>query len=94
MKCSFLEIYNEELIDLLDPAGVNKNVKIREEKNGKISVYGLQEKTVKTSDEMAHCLNVGSESRRTACTQMNQASSRSHGIFTITIEQNMLGDLL
>lgn len=35
---------------------------------------------------MANCLDMGSHARRTASTLMNQASSRSHGIFTITIE--------
>lgn len=51
IKCTFLEIYNEELHDLLDPgagAGVDrfiqkKDISIREEKNGSITVYGLRE---------------------------------------------------
>ena len=63
-----------------------KEINIREEKNGSISVTGLNEVTVKSSEEMANCLDMGSHARRTASTLMNQASSRSHGIFTITIE--------
>jgi hypothetical protein len=63
-----------------------KEISIREEKNGTISVYGLNEVTVRSSAEMANCLDIGSHARRTATTLMNQASSRSHGIFTITIE--------
>lgn len=59
---------------------------MREEKNGAISVHGLNEVTVKTSGEMANYLDIGSNARRTATTLMNLSSSRSHGIFTITIE--------
>lgn len=71
IKCSFLEIYNEELHDLLErnmssstminqimPA--KKEISIREEKNGTISVYGLKEMTVNSAEEMAGCLDMGS----------------------------------
>ena len=105
IKCSFLEIYNEELHDLLErkmssstminqimPA--TKEISIREEKNGTISVYGLKEMTVNSAEEMAGCLDMGSSQRVTACTLMNSSSSRSHGIFTISIEQHMIEDLL
>jgi kinesin family protein 4/21/27 len=88
VKCSFLEIYNEELNDLLDPmlGNSSKQINIREEKNGTISVYGLREEKVENADEMAYCLDKGSNSRTTASTLMNSQSSRSHAIFTITIE--------
>lgn len=93
IKCSFLEIYNEELIDLLDSSIEKGNfqrnkINVREEKNGTISVQGLNEVTVKTREEMASYLDIGSNARRTASTLMNLSSSRSHGIFTITIEQH------
>jgi len=93
IKCSFLEIYNEELIDLLDSRiekgnPQKKEINVREEKNGTISVHGLNEMTVKSKEEMASYLDIGSNARRTASTLMNLASSRSHGIFTITIEQH------
>lgn len=95
IKCSFLEIYNEELHDLLEGSHDNvidrimpakKEINIREEKNGTISVYGLKEVTVKSGEEMAACLDSGSSARITASTMMNAQSSRSHGIFTISIE--------
>lgn len=102
IKCSFLEIYNEELIDLLDSSFIDKvvptqgqqkkEITIREEKNGTISVYGLREATVSSAAEMANCLDIGSHARRTASTLMNSQSSRSHCIFTITIEQHLLAD--
>ena len=93
VKCAFLEIYNEDLIDLLDHdklIPVKKDINIREEKNGTISVFGLKEVTVKSAAEMASCLDIGSNARSTASTLMNQQSSRSHTIFTITIEQHLI----
>jgi hypothetical protein len=48
-----------------------KEISIREEKNGTISVYGLNEVTVRSAAEMANCLDIGSHVRRTASTMMN-----------------------
>lgn len=103
IKCTFLEIYNEELHDLLDLGSSNttvidrfmqkKDVTIREEKNGNISVYGLREEKVTCYDELAACLDRGSNFRSTASTLMNTCSSRSHAIFTVTIEQHIIDDL-
>lgn len=81
------------MIDLLDGSLEKGNpqrnkINVREEKNGTISVQGLNEVTVKSQDEMAGYLDIGSNARRTASTLMNLTSSRSHGIFTITIEQH------
>ena len=64
-----------------------KEITVREEKNGTISVHGLNEVTVKSATEMANFLDLGSNARKTAMTRMNENSSRSHGIFTVTIEQ-------
>lgn len=107
VKCTFLEIYNEELHDLLDPATcmtsetmtqymIQKNQKeitIREEKEGQISVYGLQEEKIESPDDLFSCLEKGSNFRSTSATLMNACSSRSHAIFTITIEQHIIEDL-
>lgn len=107
IKCSFLEIYNEELNDLLEPGTVSaqgqqnvldrfmqkKEITIREEKNGNISVFGLKEEKVNSYEELAACLDRGSNFRSTASTLMNNCSSRSHAIFTISIEQHVIDDL-
>lgn len=101
VKCSFLELYNEELNDLLDSSGLqqavngerNSKINIREEKNGQISVYGLHEEKVETAEDMATCLDRGSNFRTTASTLMNSNSSRSHAIFTISIEQRELNEM-
>lgn len=107
VKWTFLEIYNEELHDLLDPATcmttesmtqymIQKNQKeitIREEKDGQISVYGLQEEKIESPYDLFSWLERGSNFRSTSSTLMNSCSSRSHAIFTITIEQHIVEDL-
>ncbi|XWS33576.1 hypothetical protein CRYUN_Cryun22dG0095200 [Craigia yunnanensis] len=62
-------------------------IQIRESSNGVITLAGLTEVAVSTLQEMATCLEQGSKSRATGSTNMNNQSSRSHAIFTITLEQ-------
>ncbi|KAJ6829209.1 kinesin-like protein KIN-4A [Iris pallida] len=62
-------------------------VQIREGSNGVITLAGSTEVDVSTQKEMAACLEQGSFSRATGSTNMNNQSSRSHAIFTITLEQ-------
>ena len=61
--------------------------------NGNISVHGLQEEKVDNAEEMASCLDRGSNLRITSSTLMNNASSRSHAIFTIALEQHVTEEL-
>ncbi|KAI3767441.1 hypothetical protein L2E82_17561 [Cichorium intybus] len=62
-------------------------IQIRETSNGVITLAGSTECSVQTLKEMADCLEHGSLSRATGSTNMNNQSSRSHAIFTITVEQ-------
>ncbi|KAG8494129.1 hypothetical protein CXB51_011854 [Gossypium anomalum] len=62
-------------------------IQIRESSNGVITLAGSTEVSVNTLKEMAACLEQGSLSRATGSTNMNNQSSRSHAIFTITLEQ-------
>ncbi|KAK4262328.1 hypothetical protein QN277_027901 [Acacia crassicarpa] len=62
-------------------------IQIRETSNGVITLAGSTEVSVGTLQEMAACLEQGSLSRATGSTNMNNQSSRSHAIFTITLEQ-------
>ncbi|CAF2089779.1 unnamed protein product [Brassica napus] len=96
---SFIEIHKEEVQDLLDPSTINKSdtkvahvpgkppIQIRESSNGVITLAGSTEVSVSTLKEMAACLDQGSVSRATGSTNMNNQSSRSHAIFTISVEQ-------
>ncbi|XP_010652785.1 kinesin-like protein KIN-4A isoform X1 [Vitis vinifera] len=62
-------------------------IQIRETSNGVITLAGSTEVSVSTLKEMASCLEQGSFSRATGSTNMNNQSSRSHAIFTISLEQ-------
>ncbi|KAL7231770.1 hypothetical protein ACSBR2_009913 [Camellia fascicularis] len=62
-------------------------IQIRETTDGVITLAGLTEVDVNTLEDMAACLEQGSLSRATGSTNMNNQSSRSHAIFTITLEQ-------
>ncbi|CAI0465049.1 unnamed protein product [Linum tenue] len=62
-------------------------IQIRESSNGVITLAGSTEVTVGSFKEMAAYLEQGSLSRATGSTNMNNQSSRSHAIFTITVEQ-------
>ena len=97
VKVQFLELYGDDIRDLLDSVSVdkatghqNKMLKISEAKNGSISVTGLKAELVSSKAECTALLNKGIAQRMTAQTQMNEASSRSHAIFTVTIEQKIV----
>ena len=66
-------------------------IAIREEKDGSVMIYGANEEEVTSEEEMLELLDRGSFHRTTSSTLMNDASSRSHAIFTISIERNSVG---
>ena len=79
----------EEIRDLLVEHGAPRpNVTVRDAANGGgVCLAGSQEREVTTYAEMAEVLEQGTVCRHTASTNMNAKSSRSHAIFTITLEQ-------
>jgi hypothetical protein len=88
VRVSYIEIYNEEVRDLLEP-GISKTLAIREKADGSIVVAGAKQVLASTLSEMQSMLDVGSVSRTVAGTLMNNQSSRSHSIFTITVHQRL-----
>jgi len=83
---SFLEIYNEQIKDLLNPS--KKQLEIREEVGGRgIYVEDLCEVVVKSAGDVLRLIEQGNTVRRVAATKMNDQSSRSHSCFTIKVEQ-------
>ncbi|XP_046439870.1 kinesin-like protein KIF21A isoform X2 [Daphnia pulex] len=92
VQAQFLELYNEEIIDLLEPTtrGQRSDMRIHEDQMGGIYVAGATSKSVASTDEAMHCLHMGALARTTASTQMNAQSSRSHAIFTLHIRQQRL----
>ncbi|XP_014096633.2 chromosome-associated kinesin KIF4A isoform X1 [Bactrocera oleae] len=86
VKCSFMELYQEQLYDLLSHQPREQAVvEMRENRNGVI-MPGLTEMLVSSVSETTDCLLRGSSGRAVAATAMNEQSSRSHAIFTITVE--------
>ncbi|KAK7261422.1 hypothetical protein RIF29_27732 [Crotalaria pallida] len=94
MKVTFLELYNEEITDLLAPEETSKflvddkskkPIALMEDGKGGVFVRGLEEEIVCTANEIYKILEKGSAKRRTAETLLNKQSSRSHSIFSITI---------
>ncbi|XP_046843442.1 kinesin-like protein KIF15 isoform X2 [Xenia sp. Carnegie-2017] len=83
-QCSFLEIYNEQVFDLLDLTSTG--LQLREDIKKGVFVDGLMEKPVSSARDVYNVLNSGWLNRRVASTSMNRESSRSHAVFTITIE--------
>ncbi|MEQ2195261.1 hypothetical protein XENOCAPTIV_009820, partial [Xenoophorus captivus] len=87
INAQFLELYNEEVLDLFDSTRDMKqksHIKIHEDATGGIYTVGVTTRTVSSE---AECLKLGALSRTTASTQMNVQSSRSHAIFTIHLCQ-------
>lgn len=90
IKGSFIELYNEELIDLLsfdDVGGGRREVQIREDKHGHIIWDGLREVSVRSTNDVMGLIRQGTSIRRTNETDMNAQSSRSHAIFSLTLTQ-------
>ncbi|KAK8921291.1 Kinesin-like protein FLA10 [Platanthera zijinensis] len=107
IRVSFIEIFKEEVFDLLDlhanaALRIDSNsvhakpsrppIQIRETANGGIILAGVTEAEVKSQEEMISFLMRGSQSRATGSTNMNSQSSRSHAIFTICLEQKKNAD--
>lgn len=83
-KCSFLEIYNEQTTDLLEPSSTN--LQLREDFKKGVYVENLTEHNVRTVNDVLQLLIKGAANRKSAATHMNSESSRSHSVFTCIIE--------
>ncbi|KAJ1566037.1 Kinesin-like protein kif3b [Nowakowskiella sp. JEL0078] len=84
VRASYLEIYNEDIRDLLNP---NKGkLEVKERADTGVYVKDLSTFVVKDVEEMDRLMAVGNKYRSVGATNMNEQSSRSHSIFTITIE--------
>jgi kinesin family member 11 len=88
VKCSFIELYNEELRDLIS-AEENPKLKIYEDNSKKghagTFVQGMEESHIKSAVDGVRLLQEGSYKRQVAATKCNDLSSRSHTVFTVTV---------
>jgi kinesin family protein 3/17 len=85
VRASYLEIYNEEIRDLLSKDPKN-NLELKENTDSGVYVKDLTSFVVKNATEIDHVMQAGKKNRSVGATLMNQASSRSHSIFTIVVE--------
>ncbi|KAJ5121013.1 uncharacterized protein N7515_008974 [Penicillium bovifimosum] len=87
VKCSFIELYNEELRDLLSYDDSTKLKIFENEKKGGHStmVQGMEETYIDSASSGIKLLQSGSHKRQVAATKCNDLSSRSHTIFTVTV---------
>lgn len=87
VKCSFIELYNEELRDLLS---VDEHVKLKifedgqKKGHGATIVQGMEESHIKNATAGITLLQSGSHKRQVAATKCNDLSSRGHTVFTVT----------
>ncbi|KAJ2502865.1 hypothetical protein GGH96_000735 [Coemansia sp. RSA 1972] len=86
---SFLELHNEDLIDLLNPRAAvgSRGPTIREDSRGNMVLVGVERMAAQKQSDILEYLHQGALSRTTASTDMNRTSSRSHAIFTIHLRQ-------
>uniref|UniRef100_J3LY15 Kinesin motor domain-containing protein n=2 Tax=Oryza brachyantha TaxID=4533 RepID=J3LY15_ORYBR len=89
LRVSYLEIYNEVINDLLDPIG--QNLRIREDAQGTY-VEGIKEEVVLSPAHALSLIASGEEHRHVGSNNFNLVSSRSHTIFTLTIESSPCGE--
>ncbi|KAJ2411166.1 hypothetical protein GGI10_004410 [Coemansia sp. RSA 2530] len=90
VRISFLEVYNDELIDLVAQAqgrGVRPPIFVREDAKGHVVWTGVKEVAVGDADAALAILADGSRERQTGGTRMNEKSSRSHAIYSVTLAQ-------
>jgi kinesin family protein 3/17 len=91
VRVQFLELYNEEIRDLLSKNHQNK-LDIREKPGKGIYVKDLSEFVIHNASDLMAKLTLGRESRVVGATDMNKDSSRSHSIFSILIETSEVID--
>lgn len=85
ITCSFIELYQEKLYDLLAQKSREQSVVDIRETSSKITVPNLTEIPVKSPEETIDCLMRASADRAVGATAMNSQSSRSHAIFAINV---------
>ncbi|KAI9151015.1 hypothetical protein H9P43_009630 [Blastocladiella emersonii ATCC 22665] len=89
IRVSYIELYQEEVRDLIDPEPT-QDVVIREDRHGNIVMQGVSQIACQSKEDILGLLERGSQVRTVGETNMNNASSRSHAIFSIILEQYLM----
>ena len=91
VRASYLEIYMENVHDLLGPGGIERKLDLRENPDTGVFVKDLTQRVVQSCDDVKKLLEYGAKQRRTGSTNMNDRSSRSHALFQLIVECSELG---
>ena len=88
VRCSYLEVYNEQILDLLGKKKTQEGLKIKEDPDRGLYVQDLSKEVVKSTTQLLSLIDYGLSRRKVGETAMNKDSSRSHSIFTVYIEMS------
>lgn len=88
ISCSFVEIYNENIVDLLSTSRNTPLCSLREHE-GVVRLEGCCRPIITIAQQAMSFYLLGTQNRRTAETVMNRESSRSHSIFTIHLTTHL-----
>lgn len=92
VRVSYMEIYNEEVRDLLGSKEMKKSLEVKERADIGVYVKDLSGYVVNNADDLDNIMKLGNKNRATGATKMNVESSRSHAIFSITVESSETDD--
>ena len=91
VRVSYLEIYQEEIRDLMNKKNATAKLELKDKDTG-VYVKDLSTYVVKTPQDMLKVFEEGNLMRHVGATNMNEHSSRSHSVFTITVESSEIDD--
>mmetsp|Transcript_30786 Transcript_30786/g.75060 ORF Transcript_30786/g.75060 Transcript_30786/m.75060 type:complete len:870 (+) Transcript_30786:150-2759(+) len=83
ITASFLEIYNEQVRDLLEPKNTNLEIKMVKAGQSQTYVPGLKKLPISSRSDITNVMDTAAKNRSVAATDMNADSSRSHSVFTL-----------
>lgn len=88
IKCSYVEIYNDNIYDLLisKEEAFNETITVNEDSNKEFFLKGVNEESINNLEEILEIMKRGENNRHYAETNMNHVSSRSHSIFKLIIK--------
>ncbi|GAB64565.1 kinesin [Plasmodium cynomolgi strain B] len=89
VKCSFIEIYNENICDLLNPS--DEYLDVREDPIKGVTVSNIFEVCTTSVEEIMELIHTGNKNRTQEPTDANKTSSRSHGVLQVIVEETEKG---
>ena len=90
VSVSYMEVYNEQIRDLLSPSPTASPLQLREERDGSMTIAGLSSHTPSSAAEVFRMLERGNQRRTQSATEANAQSSRSHAVLQVTLRRRDL----